>query len=293
MTFGKPEPFPWQQGARVVREAREALVSGTLANFGIPDLDDEIRGLRPGDLVIVAGPPHGFKTQMTVSMALRNPETNIVWCSPDEQHEFVLEKFIRASRGLSHQEYEELIVEDPSVFDEEIEAIQEHIAICEHADPENIKLVVQQMRKAKGSVDVMVFDYVEELEVGMDVKTKMAWLKKFGRVNKIAVVAIHQSVKMGLDLTQTPNLGMMSEAGHKEAFVVVWMKRPGLNMKDRVAVLQDETLGSVECWLLKNKRGRTLHHPIICAIEDGDLLVQWGRKHDRIVKPDVFRDRLR
>lgn len=280
MAFGKPPELPWKQGKRVLRQAADALVSGGVVDFGLKAINTHVRGLRAGDFTIVAGPSHGFKSQLLVNVVLRNANTNFVWVSPDESQEFVLQKLICAGRGLNSDEFETLLLDDPSVFDDDIEEIESHVAIIDSGSPEEIKNTLIQAQAEFGSVHCLIFDYVELLELGDSVKPKMDWLKKLGTRNKLAVVAIHQSTKVGLDLSVTPTLGMLNEAGHAHAFLVLWMKRPFVDPDDPDRALQEYRQPSVECWVLKNKRGRTLYLPIKLAVGDGGTLHTWSKKHE-------------
>lgn len=280
MSFGKPAPLPWQQGRKVLRQASAALNEGGVATFGITALDSVTPGLRAGDFTIVAGPSHGFKSQLMVNVVLRNPDSFFVWVSPDESVEFVLQKLICAMRGLSTEEYDSLLSTDPSIFDDDVEAIESHVAIIDSGSPEMIRETLEQAVAVFGQVHVLIFDYVELLELGDSVKPKMDWLKKVGTRNHIAVVAIHQSTKLGLDLSVTPTLGMLNEAGHAHAFLVLWMKRPFVDADDTQQALREDRQPSVECWVLKNKRGRTLYRPVRLAVENGGVLASWSKRHE-------------
>lgn len=281
MSFGQPETPLWQQGRKVLRRESAALKEGGVVRFGIKAIDGHVPGIRSGDFTIVAGPSHGFKSQLMVNVVLRNPDTNFVWVSPDESHEFVLQKLICGMLGYSADEYDQLLLDDPSVFDTQVEAIERHVAIIDSGDPETIRNTLIQAEAVFGKVHCLIFDYVDLLELGDSTKPKMDWLKKLGTKNKIAVVALHQSTKVGLDLSVPPTLGMMSEAGHAHAFLVVWMKRPHVDSADVTTLMMEDRQPSVECWILKNKRGRTLYQPLKLAVEPGGILKTWGKKHNQ------------
>ncbi len=280
-TFGKAQKPTFQQGRKILRAYSKVLREGIEITTGIDAIDRKVGRLRQGDLVIVAGPPHGFKTQTLIEMVLENPDVNFLWASPDEGPEFVYQKLICAKHGLSQEEFDAAITEDDTVFNDDIEEIEAHVAITGEDRPDRLTHVAQQAEAVFGQLHCLVFDYVESLNIGQGIPPKIAWLKRFGRENGLLVMAIHQSRKEGLDLSITPNMGMMQEAGHKEAFLILWSKRPYIDPDDDFAVAQDMNQPAVEVYVLKNKRGRTYVKPIMLAIEEGNRVVGWTKEHTK------------
>ncbi len=280
--FGKTaKANSFHQGKGLLRAYSKILREGIEITTGIDAIDRKVGRLRQGDLVLVAGPAHGFKTQTMIEMVLNNPEVNFLWASPDEGAEFVYQKFLCAIYGLTSAEFDEAIMEDPSVFDEDIADIESHVVVTSVDRPDKLTQVAQQADAQLGQLHVLVFDYVESLEMGQGIPPKIAWLKRFGRENGLLIMAIHQSRKEGLDLSIRPHMGMLQEAGHKEAFLILWSKRPYIDPEDDFAIAQDENQPSIEVYVLKNKRGRTYIKPIILAIEDGNRVVGWTKAHTK------------
>lgn len=265
------------------RTALEGL-SGECINelhFGIPELDEMYQFFR-GDLVIVGGPAHGAKTLATSNLILENPGVKILWFTPDETHSFVLEKLIKAKEGMSNPDFRREM-QDPNGFDylaNVASEVCESVIISEESSPQRIQAIVNDAASVLGGLDVIVFDYVEYLEMPTDdVSRKMVWLKDLARDTNAVMFAIHQSNKMGLDPQVRPHMGLLSGAGHKEAFQILWCKREYVDPLNPIAVAESRNQAAMEIWMLKNKRGERLDAPIRCAIEKGGKVVQWTKHH--------------
>lgn len=282
MALLKPEPS-WGNFHAVLNSVADGTEKPRV-KFGLPQVDRATGGFRQGHLSLIAGPAHGFKTQATLGMVEANPDLKFAWVSPDEGYRDTLEKFIMVHGGLSEEEFREQLKTDRQPIMELAEEITDRVAISSVDTPNGIHQLVDECVRHWGRLDCLVFDYVELLEVGFDMAPKMAWLKKFATVNEIAVVAIHQSVKAGLDPEQDPNLGMLAQTGHKEAFTIIWMKRPYIDRDDKQAVIADKNQPSVEAWVLKAKRGRTLADPIKVAVDPGGAVSEWTELHTRLAR---------
>lgn len=279
MSFGVPAPHSWTPHRIALTELSDERPSEM--KLGIPTLDEMLRFHR-GDLVIIGGPAHGGKTLTAMNLILENPELKILWLTPDETHQFVLSKLLMAHLGVTVEEFSQDL-HDPNGLEylqDTAESLLQNVVISDESEPQRIKLLVQEVSANLDGLDIIVFDYVEYLEMPTtDVSAKMVWLKDLARDTKTVMFGIHQSTKGGLDAQVRPNMGLLSGAGHKEAFCIVWCKREYVDHENPVAVKEAHNQPAMEVWTLKNKRGTLIHAPIRCAIERGGKVVEWNDEH--------------
>lgn len=264
------------------REALQTLANSTGVQFGLPELDRAIRGCRASDLSLIAGPPHGGKTQLAMHLVLHNPEKRVLWFTPDESHGFLMLKLTAIRMGLAQEDVEmmsknELGMRELTKITDEMGGLK----VSGSGDSVDLRKSIDEATRDWGGLpNVIVFDYAEMLEHPMGeagLGSKMMYFKKVGKETGAAMVIIHQANKMGIRSTDTPSLADMDTAGHKEATLVLWCRRtPTPRQTD---VLREKQYPTSEVWVSKNKwQPMRPLDPIVLSIGPGGRL---ACRHER------------
>lgn len=237
-------------------EALRALAASRGVRFGLPALDAAIRGCRFGDLSLIAGPPHGGKTQVAMHLVLSNLDKRVLWFTPDESHSFLLQKLAAIHFGIS-QEDVELLAQDKKGRKELVKFTQtlSNLKVTEEGGVDRVQKAVEQASVEWGErPQVLIFDYADLLEHNygeVTLKQKMTWFKQTGKTLGVAMIVIHQAVKSAIRGSAEPSLADLDYAGHKEATLVLWCRRtPATTPGER---LRQQANPSMEAWVLKNK----------------------------------------
>ena len=264
------------QGLESHTDALQALAASSGITFGLTELDLAIRGCRLGDLSLIAGPPHGGKTQLAMHLALHAPEKRLLWFTPDESHGFLLQKLAAIHLGLAQHEVEALAktpagMQRLSCFTANLT----NLKVSESGDSSEVKKAIEMAVREWGAApQALVFDYADLLAHPMGetrMEAKMDYFKRLGKELGAAMVVIHQAIKAGMRDQGTPSLADMDTAGHKQATLVLWTRRtPTPRPSD---VLREKLHPTMEVWVLKNKwQPMRPVAPIVLSLEAGGLL---------------------
>ena len=234
-------------------------------SWGIEQLDEETGGIYPGDFCLIAGPPHGGKTQFGLSVFLANPTIKMAFFSPDEGHEFVLLKILRMMLNLSEVDMRIALRKNRSKIQPLVEDLEDRIAIFDTKSPKDFERCLKIAEAKMDGLDLVVYDYIGQFG---DSIANMAWrmnfLKEKARHMDVPIIALHQSNRSGFSSQYEPTLASLKEAGEAESFIVFWVRGPWLksfngkfHADDQELIAQYQATPWRELWILKNKRGRT------------------------------------
>ena len=221
--------------------------------FGLPALDAPLQGVVPGQLFLVAGPPSGGKTQLSMHLLLQNRKRRIIWITPDETHGFVIRKLLCIEHGLTMAEAKRWVeTRDPRVrrFTQSLTGL----VFGESGKRDDIQKLTDEAARRWGEPPELIgLDYVGRLRLGdyeTPVSQKVDWLKETAIAFNTRILALHQSNRGGINPPRDPRGRMapptmadIREAGEAESFQIVWCRR-GDGIGGRKAN---------EVWVLKNK----------------------------------------
>lgn len=184
---------PFSEARR--RFVREAQSDHTI-KVGVPQLDNEMRGLGPGELAIINGFTHNGKTQFTVNVVHQNHDARILWFSPDETEALVFIKLASLVAGLSARELEARVHDgDPAAL-RLLDQVEEEFPnlVIVHA-PLTHKLLREATDEAHDvwgdPADLVIVDYLDLMR-GPDLASKADALKAYGIEQAIPLWVLHQ-----------------------------------------------------------------------------------------------------
>lgn len=242
---------------------------------GLQALDLRISGLKPDNLVIVAGRPSMGKTSLACMFALAGSKAGaqVAFLSLEMSIEEQVQRFISLShdnltmKSLSHANLTQLGWQELTVVAEGLEHLP--IKICDTASLtiEKIKSMARLL-KMKGEIDIFIIDYLQLLSLDERGTNRNEALGKVSRELKllamelgICVVALSQLNRQCENREdRRPRLADLRESGsiEQDADLVLMLYR------DEFYNPQSAYKGQAEILIRKHRNGPT-----------GEILVDW------------------
>lgn len=202
---------------------------------GIEEFDAAMRGLAPGELMLVVGYAHSGKTVFTTQMLLHNHDKRVAIFTPDETRVLVLVKMASILHGISAEELENRLREGES----ETEALLRSVAsdyfprFAVWDDISDLGLMSKALEEARsmlwfeqGGPELVVIDYADLVTgAGEDVPSKMAAIKAWGKRENVPLVLLHQSSRSKGANGQKMGLDSGGYGGEQQATFMVGVRR--------------------------------------------------------------------
>ena len=200
-------------------------------HLGINRIDQEMRGIAPGEMAMMLGFAHGGKTLLLLHALRHNRDKHIAMFIPDEPRQLVLTKLTCIQHNIDARELEARVASDD----------QEAIDLLRRTAEEDFPnlavfdqpLTSSDMERAYGEVcdvwgqvpDLVVVDYLDLVEAGETVPDKATFLKGFGRRHDIPLLVLHQTSRTagadGAKLTMSSG----SYGGEQQATSIIGVRR--------------------------------------------------------------------
>lgn len=200
-------------------------------HLGIPRIDQELRGIAPGEVCMMLGFAHGGKTLLLLHALRNNRDKHIAMFIPDEPRQLVLTKLTCMHHGIDARELEARVASDDQ------EAIELLRRTAEEDFPNlavfDQPLTSSDMERAYGEVcdvwgqvpELVVVDYLDLVEAGETVPDKATFLKGFGRRHDVPILVLHQTSRHagadGAKLTMSSG----SFGGEQQATSIIGVRR--------------------------------------------------------------------
>lgn len=200
-------------------------------HLGLPRIDDELRGIAPGELAMMIGYAHGGKTLLLLHCLQQNRDKHIAMFIPDEPRQLILTKLTCMFHGIDARELERRVgADDASAIDLLRQTAEEdfpNLAVFDQP------LNAMDMERGYNEVcdvwgqlpDLVVVDYLDLVDAGDTVPAKATFLKSFGRRHDIPLLILHQTSRhAGADGNK---LTMSSGAfgGEQQATSIIGVRR--------------------------------------------------------------------
>lgn len=214
--------------------------------LGIPDLDDEMRGLAPGELCLIIGYSHSGKTLTLLEVLKNNRHKRIIYFCPDEPRPLTLVKLTCVLHGMRARELEQRI----AAQDNEAVALLRDTAAVEYptlavfdqsvgiADMERATLEVSDLWGA--APDLVVFDYLELLGGGGDVPTQAAALKAWGRRHDVPLLVLHQTSRSSGADGRRLTISSGAYGGEQQATHIIGVRRRLFEIESEINEVVDK-----------------------------------------------------
>ncbi len=199
--------------------------------LGIEPLDNEMRGIAPGELAMMLGYSHGGKTLVLLHTLRNNRDKKVALFIPDEPKTLVLTKLVCMHHNIDARILEQRVAEDDK------EAIDLLRQTAEEDFPNlavfDQPLVPADMERAYGEVcdvwgakpDLMVVDYLELVEAGEMVPEKAGYLKGFGRRHDIPMLVLHQTSRSSGAEGRKLTMSSGAYGGEQQATSIIGVRR--------------------------------------------------------------------
>jgi len=189
-------------------------------SLGIHQIDEALDGgIKPREMLVIAGKAHTGKTVLVVNAVAKNPNSLVMWMSPDEPDLMVLSKILSIRLDMNPREVYDLARKGDEKILKAIrhqsETALRNIRIVDRA---SISKYQQSLRRTENievdtvtaidhmlstwveeeygrKADVFVWDFASQLD-GIDLgddPSKIAALKQIGMKNEAATIVIHQA----------------------------------------------------------------------------------------------------
>ena len=200
-------------------------------HLGLPRIDDELRGIAPGELAMMLGYAHGGKTLLLLHCLQQNRDKHIAMFIPDEPRQLILTKLTCMHHGIDARELERRVaVDDAAAIDLLRQTAEEdfpNLAVFDQPlNAADMERGYNEVCDAWGQLpDLLVVDYLDLVEAGDTVPAKATFLKSFGRRHDIPLLILHQTSRhAGADGNK---LTMSSGAfgGEQQATSIIGVRR--------------------------------------------------------------------
>lgn len=178
-----------------VQEAQD----GERIYLGIPEFDQQIRGVGKSHLLIINGYSHSGKTLVEQHIIRHNKHKRIAAFTPDEPAQLLLAKLASAEFGVSA----DLIEERVAAGDQEMidlltrtatEVFPNLIVFDKPLRGEDMEAALAEAEDVwQAKADCYMLDYLELLQAGETVPQKADFVKGFGSRHELAGIVLHQT----------------------------------------------------------------------------------------------------
>lgn len=168
------------------------------AYLGIPQFDQEMRGISPGHLAMLVGYSHSGKTLVTLHVVRKNANRRVVWFIPDEPRTLVLTKLASLVYGMPARRLEQLVCEGDAAAVRLIHETAEqfpNLAVFDRPlTPRFMNAAFAEIADRWGeNADLVIVDYMDLVQIGDSVNSKADFLKAFGTEHEVPMLVLHQT----------------------------------------------------------------------------------------------------
>lgn len=198
---------------------------------GIERIDEEMRGIAPGELAMIIGYSHGGKTLALMHTLMNNRDKKIAFFVPDEPRTLILTKLTCMHHGIDARLLERQVAEDDedaiNLLRQTAEEDFPNLAVFDQP------LVPSDMERAFGEVsdvwgqapDLVVVDYLELVENGETVPEKANFVKAFGRRHDVPMLVLHQTSRSSGAEGKKLTMSSGSYGGEQQATSIIGVRR--------------------------------------------------------------------
>lgn len=218
--------------------------------LGVDEFDDVMRGIAPGELLLVVGFAHSGKTVLTTEVILNNRDKRIVFFTPDETRVLVLVKLCSLVHGISAEELEARIAADDTAAIEMVRATaRDHfpnLAVCDMGV--DLRAMDRYMVEAEhywgDKAQLVIFDYAELLDGYDDARAAITALKAWGKNHNVPFMLLHQSSRTSGADGRSVTISSGGYGGEQQATFLIGVRRKKNEIIARILELKERLNGN-------------------------------------------------
>lgn len=211
---------------------------------GIPEIDDAMRGIAPGEFCQINGFAHNGKTLLVVEFLLKNEGRPGIIFTPDETRVLVLIKLAASVSGISAEEMERRVNQnDPEAIDLLREIAERFCNLAVFDDTVTIHgmdRAWQSVEKSIGTPEYVVFDFADLLDEPVDLPAKLRLLKMWGKDHAVPLVVLVQSSKSLGGGGKVVTIESGSHDRGDSATFIIGVRRKINMLRDHVRILEEK-----------------------------------------------------
>lgn len=212
--------------------------------LGIPELDDAMRGIAPGELCQVNGFAHNGKTLVVVESLLSNEGRAGLYFTPDETRVLVLIKLAASLTGVSAIEFERRVNQGDEAAIELLRDVAERFhnlavfdqAVSIHGMDRAYDAAVKQI----GKPAFVIFDFADLLDEPFELPQKLRLLKMWGKDKKVPMIVLVQSSKSAGGGGKAVTIESGSHDRGDSATFIVGVRRKINMLNDQIVRLEEK-----------------------------------------------------
>ena len=219
---------------------RWAQATHERVHLGVPLIDEEMRGIAPGELAMMIGFAHGGKTLALLHMLRHNHDKHVALFIPDEPRQLVLTKLTCIHYGIPARELEARIAaDDKEAIGLMRSTAEEHfpnLAVFDQPlSASDMERAYHELCDVWGqSPELVVVDYLDLVNAGETVPDKATFLKSFGRRHDVPLLVLHQTSRTagadGAKLTMSSG----SYGGEQQATSIIGVRRKKFQLMSEI-----------------------------------------------------------
>jgi hypothetical protein len=186
--------------------------------LGFDQLDTQMRGIAPSEMLLINGYSHSGKTMFLLSVLANNRDKPVVYFCPDEPRTLTLVKLACVTNGVHANELEQAIVERD----------QRAIDLLKNTAVEQFP-------------NLAVFDYLELLQGGgEDVPSKANTIKAFGKRHHVPLVVLHQSSRTSGADGRKQTISSGAYGGEQQASHIIGVRRKKFELQSQIQEIEEK-----------------------------------------------------
>lgn len=213
--------------------------------LGIEPIDNEMRGIAPGEMGMMLGYSHGGKTLVLLHALRNNRDKRIALFIPDEPKTLVLTKLTCMHHGIDARILESRVAQDDKQAIDLLRQTAEedfpNLAVFDQpllpADMERAYSEVCDVWQAKP--DLVVVDYLELVEAGEQVPEKAGFLKGFGRRHDVPLLVLHQTSRTSGADGKKLTMSSGAYGGEQQATSIIGVRRKKYEIASEINELRE------------------------------------------------------
>lgn len=214
--------------------------------LGFDDLDNQMRGIAPSEMLLINGYSHSGKTMFLLSILTANKDKRVVYFCPDEPRTLTLVKLACVANGVNANELEDAVARnDQRAIDllRETATVQfPNLAVFDQ--PMNLSDMEKAMAETSeflGKPELMVFDYLELLQGGgEDVPSKANTIKAFGKRHHVPLIVLHQSSRTSGADGRKQTISSGAYGGEQQASHIIGVRRKKFEIQSQIQEIQEK-----------------------------------------------------